>query len=145
MKVIFDKKTGQLLGAHIVGAEVTELIQGYVIATDSRDHGRRADAHRVPASDLVGDDEGSGARCLRPGAEYLIRYRPPSRAVRIVIASEAKQSNPKQWSCSGLLRRCAPRNDGVAKRDYPTNPAIGLTSLLPGKTLSASTRSSARR
>jgi dihydrolipoamide dehydrogenase len=31
-KVIFDKKTGQLLGAHMVGAEVTELIQGYVVA-----------------------------------------------------------------------------------------------------------------
>ena len=32
VKVIFDKATGQLLGAHMVGAEVTELIQGYVIA-----------------------------------------------------------------------------------------------------------------
>jgi dihydrolipoamide dehydrogenase len=32
VKVIFDKKIGQLLGAHMVGAEVTELIQGYVIA-----------------------------------------------------------------------------------------------------------------
>ena len=32
VKVIFDKKTGQLLGAHMVGAEVTELIQGFVIA-----------------------------------------------------------------------------------------------------------------
>ncbi len=31
-KVIFDKKTGQLLGAHLVGPEVTELIQGFVIA-----------------------------------------------------------------------------------------------------------------
>jgi dihydrolipoamide dehydrogenase len=31
-KTIFDKKTGQLLGAHLVGAEVTELIQGFVIA-----------------------------------------------------------------------------------------------------------------
>jgi dihydrolipoamide dehydrogenase len=31
-KVIFDAKTGQLLGAHLVGAEVTELIQGFVIA-----------------------------------------------------------------------------------------------------------------
>jgi dihydrolipoamide dehydrogenase len=31
-KVIFDKKTGELLGAHMIGAEVTELIQGYVIA-----------------------------------------------------------------------------------------------------------------
>ena len=32
VKVIFDEKTGQLLGAHMVGAEVTELIQGYVVA-----------------------------------------------------------------------------------------------------------------
>ena len=32
IKVIFDKKTGQLLGAHMIGAEVTELIQGYVVA-----------------------------------------------------------------------------------------------------------------
>ena len=32
VKVIFDKKTGQLLGAHMVGAEVTELIQGYTVA-----------------------------------------------------------------------------------------------------------------
>ena len=32
MKTVFDKKTGQLLGAHMIGAEVTELIQGFVIA-----------------------------------------------------------------------------------------------------------------
>ena len=32
VKTIFDKATGQLLGAHMVGAEVTELIQGFVIA-----------------------------------------------------------------------------------------------------------------
>ncbi|MGZ3409927.1 MAG: dihydrolipoyl dehydrogenase [Xanthobacteraceae bacterium] len=32
VKVVFDRKTGQLLGAHMVGAEVTELIQGYVVA-----------------------------------------------------------------------------------------------------------------
>jgi dihydrolipoamide dehydrogenase len=32
VKVIFDKNTGALLGAHMVGAEVTELIQGYVVA-----------------------------------------------------------------------------------------------------------------
>src|SRR3954451_14444292 len=31
-KVIFDAKTGRLLGAHMVDAEVTELIQGYVVA-----------------------------------------------------------------------------------------------------------------
>ncbi|MGO1117525.1 dihydrolipoyl dehydrogenase [Rhodovibrionaceae bacterium A322] len=32
VKTIFDAKTGQLLGAHMVGAEVTELIQGFVVA-----------------------------------------------------------------------------------------------------------------
>jgi dihydrolipoamide dehydrogenase len=32
VKTIFDTKTGKLLGAHMVGAEVTELIQGFVIA-----------------------------------------------------------------------------------------------------------------
>ncbi|WP_296417559.1 dihydrolipoyl dehydrogenase [Pseudooctadecabacter sp.] len=31
VKTIFDEKTGELLGAHMVGAEVTEMIQGYVI------------------------------------------------------------------------------------------------------------------
>ena len=32
VKTVFDAKTGQLLGAHLVGAEVTELVQGFVIA-----------------------------------------------------------------------------------------------------------------
>jgi dihydrolipoamide dehydrogenase len=32
VKTVFDAKTGKLLGAHMVGAEVTELIQGFVIA-----------------------------------------------------------------------------------------------------------------
>ena len=32
IKTVFDAKTGQLLGAHMVGAEVTELIQGFVVA-----------------------------------------------------------------------------------------------------------------
>jgi dihydrolipoamide dehydrogenase len=32
IKTIFDNKTGQLLGAHLIGAEVTELVQGFAIA-----------------------------------------------------------------------------------------------------------------
>jgi dihydrolipoamide dehydrogenase len=32
VKVVFDAKTGELLGAHMIGAEVTEMIQGYAIA-----------------------------------------------------------------------------------------------------------------
>ncbi len=36
VKTVFDAETGELLGAHMIGAEVTELIQGYVIAQDWR-------------------------------------------------------------------------------------------------------------
>jgi dihydrolipoamide dehydrogenase len=32
VKTVFDRQTGELLGAHTIGAEVTELIQGYTIA-----------------------------------------------------------------------------------------------------------------
>src|SRR5690606_34002106 len=32
VKVIFDAKTGALIGAHMIGADVTEMIQGYVTA-----------------------------------------------------------------------------------------------------------------
>lgn len=36
IKVIFDEKTGELLGAHMFGAEVTEMIQGFVIAKQAQ-------------------------------------------------------------------------------------------------------------
>ena len=45
VKTVFDRRTGQLLGAHMVGAEVTELIQGFVVAMN--DAGRR---HAYPSS-----------------------------------------------------------------------------------------------
>jgi dihydrolipoamide dehydrogenase len=32
VKTVFDAKTGELLGAHMIGTEVTELIQGYAVA-----------------------------------------------------------------------------------------------------------------
>jgi dihydrolipoamide dehydrogenase len=32
VKTIFDAKTGEMLGAHMIGAEVTEMIQGYTVA-----------------------------------------------------------------------------------------------------------------
>ncbi len=34
VKTIFDTKTGEMLGAHMIGADVTELIQGYVVAKE---------------------------------------------------------------------------------------------------------------
>ena len=32
VKTVFDASSGELLGAHLIGAEVTELIQGFVVA-----------------------------------------------------------------------------------------------------------------
>jgi dihydrolipoamide dehydrogenase len=45
VKVIFDEKTGELLGAHMVGAGVSELIQGFVIAKTMQ--ATEADLQRV--------------------------------------------------------------------------------------------------
>ena len=61
VKTVFDAKTGELLGAHMVGAEVTELIQGYVVAMSVGDHRSRPDAHRLPAPDPVRNDARVGA------------------------------------------------------------------------------------
>ncbi len=46
VKTVFDAKTGELLGAHMIGAEVTELIQGYTVGKTARDHRGRADGDR---------------------------------------------------------------------------------------------------
>ena len=51
VKTVFDAKTGELLGAHMIGAEVTELIQGYRHRQDAGDHRAGADARpssRIP-------------------------------------------------------------------------------------------------
>ena len=66
VKTVFDAKTGELLGAHMIGAEVTELIQGYAIAKTLETTEAGADAHDLPASDALGDDARS--RCLTPMA-----------------------------------------------------------------------------
>ncbi len=71
VKVIFDKKTGQLLGAHMVGAEVTELIQGFVVAMNLETTEEELMHTIFPHPTTFGNDEGSGARCLRPSAEHV--------------------------------------------------------------------------
>ena len=71
VKVVFDAKTGELLGAHMIGAEVTELIQGYAIAMQAEDHRARTDGNRLPAPDAVRDDARSGAGCVRARASRL--------------------------------------------------------------------------
>ena len=56
IKTVFDAKTGELLGAHMIGAEVTELIQGYIIGKEAGDDGRGPDGDGLPASDAQRDD-----------------------------------------------------------------------------------------
>ena len=55
VKTVFDAKTGQLLGAHMVGAEVTELIQGFVVAMNLETTEAGADRERLPAPDHLRD------------------------------------------------------------------------------------------
>ncbi len=50
VKTVFDAETGELLGAHMIGAEVTELIQGYAIARTAEADGcgtRRTRSSRI--------------------------------------------------------------------------------------------------
>ncbi len=68
MKVIFDKKTGQLLGAHMIGAEVTEFIQGYVVAMNLETTEEELMRTVFPHSHALGSDARSRARCLWTGA-----------------------------------------------------------------------------
>ena len=61
VKTVFDAKTGELLGAHMIGAEVTELIQGYAIAKTLETTEQELMRDDLPASDPVGDDARGGA------------------------------------------------------------------------------------
>ncbi len=81
IKTVFDAKTGELLGAHMVGAEVTELIQGYVVGRTLETTEEDLMEHRLPAPDAQRDDARSGARRLRPRDPHL-RWKgalPPPR------------------------------------------------------------------
>ena len=61
VKAVFDAETGELLGAHMIGAEVTELIQGYRLARPPN-YRRGFHPDRLPASHAERDDARGGAR-----------------------------------------------------------------------------------
>ncbi len=71
VKVIFDKKTGAAARRAHGRRRGHRADPGLRGGDEPRDHRGGADAHRVPASDAVRDDEGGGARCLWAGAERL--------------------------------------------------------------------------
>ena len=80
VKTVFDAKTGELLGAHMVGAEVTEMIQGYAIARRWRHRGR-ADHTVFPHPTLSEMMHESGARRLWAGHPLLAGLGLPSDPV----------------------------------------------------------------
>ena len=76
VKTVFDADTGELLGAHMIGAEVTELIQGYAIASTRRTDRRGSRPHHLPASHTVGNDARGGAGRGQEGVAYLAHAAP---------------------------------------------------------------------
>ena len=70
--------------------EVTELIQGFVVAMNLETTEEELIPHHLPASDAVGDDEGSGARRLRPRAQYVTRLAQGRRSFAATIASASR-------------------------------------------------------
>ena len=75
VKIIFDKKTGQLLGAHLVGAEVTELIQGFVVAMNLETTEEELMHTIFPHPTLSETMKEVGARRLRTRAEHVATCR----------------------------------------------------------------------
>ena len=71
VKTVFDAETGELLGAHMVGAEVTELIQGYAIARQLETTEAELMETVFPHPTLERDDARERARCLWAGAALL--------------------------------------------------------------------------
>ena len=61
VKTVFDETTGELLGAHMIGTEVTELIQGYTVARTLEKHRGRARRDDFPAPHTFGGDARIGA------------------------------------------------------------------------------------
>ena len=78
VKTVFDKKTGQLLGAHHGRRRGHRADPGLRHRHEPRDHRGRADPRRLPAPDPVGDDARERSRRLRPGHPHLSRS-PESR------------------------------------------------------------------
>ncbi len=100
VKTIFDAKSGRLLGAHIIGAEATELIQGFVDRDEFGNDGRRADAQRLPAPDALRGD--ARERAGKPMAARSIFKRVPPQGIsgRSLIAKKRRYS---QLSSCGVL------------------------------------------
>ena len=116
VKTVFDAKTGELLGAHMIGAEVTELIQGYTIGktlellepslsrTSSRIRPCQRDDARERARRLwAGDPHLRGSHHERGHAQ---QPHAVDRALGRTLASPCPSSSRRR---SPARRRCSPK------------------------------------
>ena len=113
VKTVFDAKTGQLLGAHLVGAEVTELIQGFAIAMQLETTEEELMHTVFPHPDALRDDARERARAPTGAcsmrevagatAEYLPSGLPPPLAPPHQGEGNAQVSRPLLIVFCGLL------------------------------------------
>ena len=80
VKTVFDAKTGELLGAHMIGAEVTELIEGYTVAKQLETTEAELMETVFPHPTLQRNDARKRAVGVWPRPAFLIR-RLTKRAV----------------------------------------------------------------
>ena len=91
VKTVFDAKTGELLGAHMVGAEVTEMIRA-TSSPEPGEHRGRADEYHVPASTV------SARPCTR-------RCWTPMDASSTFDCGSSAHGAQFTPSCADLIRR----------------------------------------
>jgi hypothetical protein len=128
IKTVFDAKTGELLGAHMVGAEVTETDPGLHHRQDAGDHRGRADAHGLPASDHERNDARERARCcFSGGAGDAVAVA--GRVSRGSCAHRDDRYFPRVAGRS-LAERCGVRVDR-GRRNSPAGAPLAASSF-PG-------------
>ena len=79
VKIVGDRKYGELLGAHIVGVRATEMIAELVVAKQLEGGYAGGRAHDAPAPDVLGGRDGSCARHRRLGHPRLEQPRLPQQ------------------------------------------------------------------
>ena len=77
IKTVFDDKTGELLGAHMIGTEVTELIQGYAVARGLET--TEEDLIKTVFPHPTGLESPNRSACLDPGGEVPLDHIAPAR------------------------------------------------------------------
>ena len=85
VKTVFDAKTGELLGAHMIGAEVTELIQGYTVGKTAELVETDFIQTVFPHPTLSRNDARERARRFRAGDPHLSAHTTSTRTLVIAL------------------------------------------------------------